>query len=202
MPWYFHASDGTITHSYGVKTLPSANCSWLADADSTTLDLDVRNGGAGVRLGDRLLEACTVVCRKGEPGESPFDAARAFCTQLCATPRLPDEPVYGFNDWYCDYGRNSADSVRKHTDFLVRLAQKAAGKPFMVIDDGWQPGAAGTGHGAAWDRNNEAFAPSMHAIADDIVERGARPHQARLLDDRYRRSEHRRAGAGGQLAFR
>lgn len=175
MPWYFLASDGKLTHGYGVKTLPSANCSWLADADGTTLVLDVRNGGAGVLLGERKLKACTIVSREGKAGETPFAAAQDFCRKMCPKPRLPKEPVYGFNDWYCDYGINSADSVRKYTDYLMSLAPKDGAKPFMVIDDGWQPGRGGNGSGSSWDKNNEFFAPSMNAIADDIKKRGARP---------------------------
>ncbi len=174
MPWYFLASDGKLTHGYGVKTLPAAICSWSADADGTTLVLDVRNGGAGVLLGERQLEACTIVTREGQAGETPFAAAQAFCRRLCPKPRLPKEPVYGFNDWYCDYGINSADSVRQYTDYLVRLAPKDGTRPFMVIDDGWQPGRGGNGGGSAWDTNNAFFAPSMTAMADDIKKRGAR----------------------------
>jgi alpha-galactosidase len=174
-PWYFLASDGKSTHGFGVMVQPAATCGWTAHANSTTLDIDMRNGGAGVLLGNRQLEVCTIVQREGRVGETPFTAAREFCRKMCPKPRLPKEPVYGFNDWYCDYGINSAQSVRDYTDFLMRLAPKKGAKPFMVIDDGWQPGRAGNGGGAAWDTNNEHFAPSMPAIAADIKSRGARP---------------------------
>jgi alpha-galactosidase len=174
LPWYFLVSDGKRTHGFGVKVRPGAACGWKADADATTLELDVRNGGAGVLLGDRRLEACTVVEREGRSGETPFAAAREFCRVMCPQPRLPKEPVYGFNDWYCDYGINTAQSVRDYTDFLMRLAPKTGAKPFMVIDDGWQPGRAGNGGGSSWETNNAHFAPSMPAIVADIHARGAR----------------------------
>jgi alpha-galactosidase len=31
MPWYFLTSNGTLTHGYGVKTLPSALCFWQVE---------------------------------------------------------------------------------------------------------------------------------------------------------------------------
>jgi alpha-galactosidase len=174
MPWYFLWSDGQTTHGYGVLTQPAAMCGWKAGADGITMTADVRNGGAGVRLGPRRLLVCTVAGRQGKSGETPFEAARAFCRQLCPSPRLPKEPVYGFNDWYCDYGQNSAESVLYYAAFVSRLAPKGANRPFMVVDDGWQATGGGTGHGGPWDRGNEKF-PSMPALAEGIRKAGARP---------------------------
>jgi len=174
MPWYFLCSNTNQTHAYGVMTGPGAMCSWRVDSQGVVLTLDVRNGGNGVRLGKRQLEVCTVVSRKGKSGETAFDAARAFCQQMCPSPRLPKEPVYGFLDWYCDYGKNSAESVRWYADYIVRLSPKGGNRPFMVIDDGWQPGAASNGGGGPWDCGNKNF-PSMEQIAADIRKAGARP---------------------------
>lgn len=173
MPWYFLASNGSITHGYGVMTDPAAICGWQADAKGVTLVLDVRNGGRGVLLGRRRLAVCTVVCRRGKRGESPFAAAHEFCRRMCPHPRLPKQPVYGFNDWYCDYGKSSAQSVRYYADYVVRLAPKGVNRPFMVIDDGWQV-RAGNGGGTDWDRGNDKF-PSMPDLAADIEKAGARP---------------------------
>lgn len=180
MPWYFLASDGKITHAYGVKTQPAAMCGWQVDTDAVTLTADVRCGGLGVLLGDRRLAICNIVTRRGRDGETPFAAAHSFCKQMCPKPRLPKQPIYGFNDWYCDYGKNSAESVRYYAAFVSRLAPKGGNRPFMVIDDGWQPGG-GSGGGGPWDRSNEKF-PSMTQLAQDIRAAGAIPGiWARLL---------------------
>ena len=68
MPWYFLASYGSVTGGYGVKTGAASICCWQADGGGITLWLDVSNGGGGVALGERRLEAATVVERKGQPG--------------------------------------------------------------------------------------------------------------------------------------
>lgn len=72
LPWYFMAYDGKVTHGYGVKTNPASMCFWQVDSFGVTLWLDVRNGGAGVQLGKRELEAAVVVFHKGLEGESPL----------------------------------------------------------------------------------------------------------------------------------
>ncbi len=82
MPWYFLASDVLQTDGYGVMTGPGALCCWKADADGIDLTADVRAGGVGVRLGGRKLAVCTVTCRRGKAGETPFAAARAFCADV------------------------------------------------------------------------------------------------------------------------
>lgn len=174
MPWYFLASDGRTTHGYGVMTQPGAMCAWKAGTDGITLTADVRCGGAGVRLGTRRLAVCRVTSRRGTSGETPFEAARAFCRQMCPAPRLPKEPVFGFNDWYCDYGRNTAASVLYYAAWISRLAPAGANRPFMVVDDGWQATGGGTGHGGPWDRGNANF-PSMSELAAGIRKAGAKP---------------------------
>ncbi|MEN6312096.1 MAG: hypothetical protein ABFD80_11220, partial [Acidobacteriota bacterium] len=174
MPWYFLASDGRATHGYGVMTGAAAMCAWEAAPEGVRLTADVRCGGAGVRLGGRRLAVCTIVCRRGEAGETPFAAARAFCRRMCPAPRLPKEPVYGFNDWYCDYGKNSAGSVLDYARFVVRLSPMGGNRPFMVVDDGWQATGGGTGYGGPWDRGNAKF-PSMPGLAAAIRAAGARP---------------------------
>jgi alpha-galactosidase len=183
MPWYFLVSNGKQTHGYGVMTGPSAMCDWKADADGITLSLDLRNGGRGVLLGSRRLSACTIVVRTGKTGETPFAATQAFCRQMCPHPRMPKEPVYGFNDWYCDYGKSSAASIMDYARYVVNLSPKSRNRPFMVIDDGWQPAAAGDGGGTGWDCGNANF-PSMPQLAADIKKTGARPGiWVRLLFD-------------------
>jgi hypothetical protein len=41
---------------------------------------------------------------------------------MCPTPRLPSQPVYGSNDWYWVYGKNSADTVRTDAAHIVELS--------------------------------------------------------------------------------
>ena len=141
MPWYVATHDGSLTHAYGVRTGARAFCFWQVDPQGISLWADVRSGGAGVQLGERVLDVCDVVCRAGRPGESAFAAIHAFCRQMCANPRLPPQPVYGSNDWYWAYGKNSAETVLADAQHIVELSPTGENRPFAVIDDGWQPGA-------------------------------------------------------------
>jgi len=176
MPWYFLASNGKITHGYGVKTGPSALCYWTADKIGITIHADVRCGGMGVELGQRTLRVCTVVCRCGRLGETPFDAARAFCGEMCSDSRMPKEPVYGFNDWYCSYGHDTAAAFLTNAAYIVGLSPKS-NRPFAVVDDGWQwKGDNGESPGL-WNETNPNFSKTltMKALAKDIRNLGARP---------------------------
>jgi alpha-galactosidase len=175
MPWYVATSDGRTTNAYGVRTGASAFCFWQVDPQGVTLWADVRSGGAGVELGARVLNVCDIVTRTGRAGESSFAALRAFCRQMCGNPRIPSQPVYGSNDWYWAYGRNSEATVLVDTEHIVDLAPPDGNRPFAVIDDGWQPerGQAKAGVGT-WDRGNEKF-PDMPGLAAKITRIGARP---------------------------
>ena len=175
MPWYVATHDGSLTHAYGVRTGTRAFCFWQIDSQGISLWADVRSGGVGVQLGERTLDVCDVVSRPGRPGESAFAAVHAFCRDMCANPRLPSQPVYGSNDWYWAYGKNSADTVLTDAQHLVELSPSGGNRPFAVIDDGWQPvrgkDRAGVG---TWDRGNEKF-PDMPGLAAAIRRAGARP---------------------------
>src|SRR5207253_3661271 len=92
MPWYF-ATDiatkrGSLTHSYGVRTGARAFCFWQVDAQGISLWADVRSGGVGVQLGERVLDICEVVCRAGSAGDSALAAVHAFSRQRCANQRV------------------------------------------------------------------------------------------------------------------
>jgi len=175
MPWYFAMKDGTLAHSYGVRTGAQAFCFWQLDQQGISLWADVRSGGSGVRLGERVLAVCEVVCRAGHAGETAHAALHAFCRQMCPNPLLPRQPVYGSNDWYWAYGKNSAESVRADAQRIVELSPAGGNRPFAVIDDGWQPGRGATETGTgAWDRGNEKF-PDMAALAAAVRSSGARP---------------------------
>lgn len=174
MPWYFAIYTGSLTHAYGVRTGARAFCYWVTDDEGISLCADVRSASVGVELGERTLDVCNVICRSGEAGESSFSALHAFCQQMCANPRLPQQPVYGSNDWYWAYGNNSADSVRTDAHNIVDLSPTGANRPFVVIDDGWQPGRGAEKAGAGtWDRGNEKF-PDMAALAADVRKIGGR----------------------------
>lgn len=174
MPWYFATRDGALTHAYGVRTNPGSFCFWQIDEHGISLCADVRSGGVAVQLGERTLDVCDVVCRAGHEGESAFAAIHAFCRQMCPRPRLPSQPVYGSNDWYWAYGNNSASSVRLDAQHLVELCPNGVNRPFVVIDDGWQPGRGKQKEGAGtWDRGNEKF-PDMPGLVADIRRTGAR----------------------------
>jgi alpha-galactosidase len=174
MPWYFTTYDGSLTNSYGVRTGARAFCYWQIDEQGISLCTDVRSGTAAVVLGERTIDVCEVVCRAGHAEESAFAAVHSFCRQMCSNPRIPSQPVYGSNDWYWAYGNNSAESVRLDARHIVELSPAGRNRPFVVIDDGWQPGrgTAKTG-GGAWDRGNEKF-PDMPGLTADIRRIGAR----------------------------
>ena len=161
MPWYFLASNSVAVHGYGVKTGAGALCFWQLDAQGVSLWLDLSNGGLGVRLGGRALAAATVVTREGQPGEEPLVAARAFCRSMCEHPRLARAPVYGSNDWYYAYGKNSAEQTLRDTELITSLAKSTTVRPFTVIDMGWADGS-------------KTF-PSMAQLAKQMKERQVRP---------------------------
>ena len=177
MPWYFATWDGRMTHAYGVRTGAAALCFWQVDPQGVTLWADVRSGGVGVELGTRLLTVCDIVDRLGYSfiGESAFSAIHYFCRQMCPGARMPSQPVYGSNDWYWAYGKNSAATVLVDAAHIVELSPPDANRPFAVIDDGWQPERGQTKAGVGtWDRGNEKF-PDMPGLAAQIHRAGARP---------------------------
>ena len=171
LPWYFLAFDGRATHGYGVATGASCFAFWQADPAGISLWLDLRNGGSAVRLGPRTLEAAVVRIRRGAGDESAFQAARRFCRQLCAEPRLPSAPVYGGNNWYYAYGRNcSAAAIERDAGLMAELAPSGPNRPFMVIDDGWSI----TNTAGPWERGNAGF-PDMAELAAVMKRQGVRP---------------------------
>ncbi len=173
MPWYFLTSNGRLTHGYGVKTLPSAFCFWQVDAEGISLWLDLRNGGSGVQLGNRRLEAAVVTTFQGRDGVSPFRSAQAFCRSLCGHPILPERPVYGWNNWYYTYGQGfSAESIVQDSERVASLSPDAsANRPFMLIDMGWGSAPQGAG---PMDRSNDRF-PDMPGLAAKIKALSVRP---------------------------
>jgi alpha-galactosidase len=177
MPWYFMEYDGNITNGYGVKTGSRSLCFWQAGTGNIVLNLDLRSGGDGVRLGDRTLRAAEIVVQRGIEGDSPYISTRKFCALMCDSPRLPKEPVYGINDWYFTYGNNSAELILEHASLTAGLAAQNTNKPFCVIDAGWAIEAPGLSRGC-WADNfstpNHYFG-DMGKLAAKIKDLGMRP---------------------------
>ncbi len=178
MPWVCVASTGSdmalddtgrITYCYGVRVRSGAMCFWQYDDTGVTLWLDVRCGGAGVKLGGRELNAAEVVMAEYKNVKA-FDAMHAFYRTLCSDAILPPKPVYGFNNWYYAYGKASYEDIIRDARWLSDLCRGINNRPFMVIDDGWQPNMTDW----PWDRGNERF-PDMKALADDIKNLDVRP---------------------------
>jgi alpha-galactosidase len=161
MPWYFSTFDGRAYHCYGVKTGAGSLCFWQLDAEGVSLWLNISNGGSGVQLRQRTLAAATIVTRQGAGPEDGTAAVRAFCRQMGSQPPLPFTPIYGTNDWYYAYGKNSARQILSDTEFISSLSVKNSVRPFSVIDDGWSAGPP-------------AY-PDMAQLANDIRARKARP---------------------------
>ena len=174
LPWYallFDPKTGT-TQGVGVETGAGSFASWRVDEMGITLVLDVKNGGKGVHLGERTLQAATVHTLTSHPDESPFAFARRYCALLCPAPRLPGFPVYGGNDWYYAYGNNSDKSIRRDAALIRELSPDRENAPFMVIDAGWFP-AKGC-NGGPYETGNEHF-PDMSGLAAAMKAMEVRP---------------------------
>ena len=182
--WFFLVDQDGRTDGWGVRVQPNAFVCWNVRPGEVEAVLDVRAAGVGVWLGDRELLAAEFVRRNGEAGESAFAAGRAFCRMMCPSPRLPKEPVYGYNDWYCAYGANTATNFLGDAAYVVEMSRGLPVRPFVVMDDGWQHfspvmlqklyGNFNSGWGP-WERAGEAFGMEMPEFARRIAALGAKP---------------------------
>jgi alpha-galactosidase len=161
MPWYFATHDGVMCHGYGVKTDAAALCFWQLDPEGVSLWLNVTNGGDGVELGQRKLTMATVVTRHGVDGENEQEALAGLCRNMCARASRPIVPIYGANDWDYSYGRSTAETIVRDTEFIAQLSPSGGARPFSVVDGGWTNGTA------AW--------PDMGKLAREIKQRTVRP---------------------------
>ena len=199
MPWYFlevtqpqgvlqgggHTrghiqgnANGQIIKGYGVQTGCNSFCSWNVDEEGICLTMDVRNGTHGICLGERELEMATVIFFDAERGESAFDALHRFCKVMCPSPRLPEKPIYGINDWEYAYGNNSEEQVASTAELISEFIPEGGNVPYFVIDDGWalysnqdDPGFEGRG---GFLESNEKF-PDMKRMAGRIRRAGFKP---------------------------
>jgi alpha-galactosidase len=95
-----------------------------------------------------------------------------LCRILAATPRLPQKPVYGSNNWYYLYGEHmSAENVLRDVEQLAELSPLAENPPYMVIDMGWGKGSDGAG---PWTEDNLQFS-EVPGLPGEMKKRGVRP---------------------------
>ncbi|XHR92185.1 hypothetical protein ACFJIV_17605 [Mucilaginibacter sp. UC70_90] len=177
-PWYVIIHDDKQTTCFGVTTGANSICWWGVNNDSIELTLDTTSGGVGVLLGDRQLHAADVITTNAKTGEDTFAATHRFCKMMCEKPRIPKQPVYGINDWYFAYGKNSAELIKKTTAMMAELVTDHSNKPFSVIDAGWAtyspllPGDGGWNDD--FSKPNDKF-KDMRALGDEIKKLGMRP---------------------------
>ncbi|HEX8504727.1 MAG TPA: hypothetical protein VF630_05125 [Hymenobacter sp.] len=179
LPWYFIQQEGgAATTCFGVKTGCAAFCSWQVGGGTMQLNLDTTSGGVGVQLGVRTLVAAAIVTTQNEKKENTFATARRFCRIMCEHPRLPKQPVYGINDWYFAYGRNSSALIMEHTALLADLAPSGNNRPFSVVDAGWAAFSPLLPNDCCWQddytRPNQKFS-DMSTLAGNIRQKGMRP---------------------------
>lgn len=172
MPWYFAAYDrlSRTFAGYGVRVRPSAMCVWGTDAGNISLYLDVRSRGQGVILSGRKLMAAEMVFAEHHDTDA-FDGLRAFCRIMCGKSRLPEKPVYGFNNWYYAYGKSSRDDILADADLLAEVTAGLENRPYMTIDAGWEIFDAGR---VRWSGGRDNYG-DMAKLAADISSRGVIP---------------------------
>lgn len=178
LPWYFMEYNSRMTNGFGVKTGAGTFCFWQVEKGSLVLRLDTLSGGEGVKLGTRKLMAAQIVTIKGKEGESAFQVTRRFTRLMCAKARMPKEPVYGINDWYYTYGRNSESLILNHTALMAPMAEGLTNQPFSVIDAGWFIGPPNSPNECCWGDNMEvpnARFSDMGKLAGKIRDMGMRP---------------------------
>ena len=157
---------------------PNAFGSWKVSPERILLSLDVRAGSRPVELKGRTLNVCTLVSRRGSENETPFKAGQEFCRKMCPTPRLTKEPVYGYNDWYCAYGQNTAANFLADAEFIVSLVKGEKVRPYIVVDDGWQRGKQGSAKTTAdkrWAGVNKKWGMEMDEFARRVKAMDAKP---------------------------
>jgi alpha-galactosidase len=166
-PWYVLLHDDKQTACFGVKTGGNTLCWWEVKPGAIALYLDTHSGGVGVKLGQRTLHAADIVTGMSKGGQTPYATLTDFCTIMCTKPRLPKQPVYGINDWYVVYGKNSYQTIKEQTAAMAELVTDTNNRPFSVIDDGWQ-------QADDFSIVNDKF-KDMHKMADEVKSHGMRP---------------------------
>ena len=178
LPWYFMEYNDYDTIGFGVKTGGNTFCAWQIKEQQLSLQIDTRSGGNGVELGNRKLNAASIVTIKNNLGETPFQTAKKFMTLMCPKARMPKEPVYGINDWYFSYGNNSEKLILEHTELMAPMAEGLTNRPFSVVDAGWFENSPNLPGDCCWGDNmhapNQKFS-DMGKLAKKISQMGMRP---------------------------
>ncbi len=168
MPWYFIATDKKESLCFGVKTGCNSFVSFEYNEKGITAVIDCRNGGNGVHLDGRKLCLATFVLEEYDNADI-YKCLRDYCKKLCDNPILPSYRVYGGNNWYYAYGKSNYKQIISDAKLQVELSKDIDNKPFMVIDDCWQPKKCC----GPWVPNRKF--KDMKKLADEIKELGARP---------------------------
>ena len=178
MPWYFLVDEGDAQVCFGVRTQPNAFVGFRCDENGVTALVDCRNGGCGVALNGRTLPLATFVF-KAYDGADAFACLQDYCKTLCDAPLLPENMIYGGNNWYYAYGKSDYKTIVRDAALQAKLASGLENRPFMVIDDGWQPNPCE----GPWVPNKKFR--DMKALAQDIRSLGVEPGLwVRLLHNR------------------
>lgn len=175
--WLGHDEATGATFGMGVRVRPGAFCSWTVDGAGVSLWLDVRGGGSPVLLGDRTLDAATIVTARGAGGEGrngPYAIQCALTDAMCDDP-LPDRgPVVGCNNWYYAYGKDFGPAqVLRDAETVVEYAGDHPVRPYCVVDAGWSPGGAAPG--GPWTGGIAGLFDDLPGLAARITGSGARP---------------------------
>ncbi len=167
-PWYFMLKSGDDVFGIGVKTCPNAFCYWYVNEKKLICVADIRSGLNGLNFAGRRLKVAELVQEKYS-GDT-FVATQCFCKKMSTGARLPQKLVYGCNDWYCCYGKNSYESTMLHVERINECSKGLENRPYMVIDDGWEvAGCAGP-----WVGCNSKF-KDMKKVADAIKKENVIP---------------------------
>ena len=79
---YVEICDGSIYLSYDKAPVCTVKVVW----ENTYFD-------HAKLLGDKWERAYSDI----------YSAAQEFCKAMCDAPRIPDRPIFGGNDWFCNY---------------------------------------------------------------------------------------------------
>ncbi len=174
MPWYVMAW-GRRTHRRLRRTHRGRGTLLLASRCRRNDTL----GRRAKRRNSRASRRSHAECVRGDLPSGPRRRIGVCCGRSILPAdvrqsRLPSQPAYGSNDWYWAYGDNSTASVLGDAQRIADVSPTGSNRPFIVIDDGWQPGRGKSTSGAGtWDRGNEKF-PDIPALVSDVRRTGGR----------------------------